>query len=171
MAKERESVKKEELMDEVSDVEETPSVDAAAAGVPAGEEVIDESKFAFAMAPVVRVMKEELDKDKMIRGRVKEEMNLWLEKVCRKVSRQMNRSEYTMVEVDDFRTAIEPYEMIDDVEGERHRIVATLEKIKQDCDSLIRDVNRKFIVPNYLEETKYDKGAVKEENNENNNGV
>lgn len=166
MAKEKEAVKKEEE-DEETSVDEAPvegEVSAVSAPVTPGEEVIDESKFAFAMAPVVRVMKEELDKDKMIRGRVKEEMNLWLEKVCRKVTKQMNRSEYTMVEVDDFRTAIEPYEMIDDVEGERHRIVATLEKIKQDCDSLIRDVNRKFIVPNYLEQTTYDKGAVKEEN-------
>jgi hypothetical protein len=140
----------------------------AAADVVAGEEVIDESKFAFAMAPVVRIMKDELDKDKMIRGRVKVEMNLWLEKICRKISKQMNRSDYTMVEVDDFKTAIEPYEMIDDVEGERMRIVANLEKIKQDCDSLIRDVNRKFITPNYVQETRFDKGAIKEENK---NGV
>lgn len=103
------------------------------------------SKFGFAMAPVVRLMREELDSDKMIRRKVKESMNLWLEKLARKVARKMNESEYTVVEVDDFRTAIEPYEMIDEVEGERARIVATLEKIKMDCDSLIRDVNRKFI--------------------------
>ncbi len=146
--------------DVVSD--ETSAV-AAAPDAAAGEEVIDESKYAFAMAPVVRLMKDELDKDKMIRGRVKVEMNLWLEKVCRKISKQMNRSDYTMVEVDDFKTAIEPYEMIDDVEQERMRIVANLEKIKQDCDSLIRDVNRKFITPNYVQETRFDKGAVKEE--------
>jgi histone H3/H4 len=143
--------------------EEVTEAVAAAPDAVAGEEVIDESKYAFAMAPVVRLMKDELDKDKMIRSRVKVEMNLWLEKVCRKISKQMNRSDYTMVEVDDFKTAIEPYEMIDDVEGERMRIVATLEKIKQDCDSLIRDVNRKFIVPNYIQETRFDKGAVKEE--------
>ena len=103
-----------------------------------------EKKFAFPMAAVVRLMREELDSDKIIRRRVKEEMNLWLEKICRKVTRVMNQSEYT-VEIDDFRTAIEPYELIDDVEQERKRIIATLEKIKQDCDSLIRDVNRKFI--------------------------
>jgi len=111
-----------------------------------GAEEESRREFAFAMAPVVRIMKEELDKDKMIRSRVKVEMNLWLEKVCRKATQIMNRSEYTMVEVDDFKTAIEPYEMIDDVEQERHRIVISLEKIKQDCDSLIRDVNRKFII-------------------------
>jgi len=107
----------------------------------------DEAKYALPMAPIVRMMKVELDKDKMIRRRVKEEMNLWLEKLCRKVAKRMNQSEYTVVEIADLRTAIEPYEMIDDVEGERQRIVATLEKIKQDCDSLIRDVNRKFIAP------------------------
>jgi len=160
------NVDKDSGVDEVVS-DETSAVACAPEGV-AGEEVIDESKYAFAMAPVVRLMKDELDKDKMIRSRVKVEMNEWLEKICRKISKQMNRSDYTMVEVDDFKTAIEPYEMIDDVEGERMRIVATLEKIKQDCDSLIRDVNRKFIVPNYTEETRFDKGAVKEENK---NGV
>jgi len=111
------------------------------------EELEDEGKFAFAMAPVVRLMRDELDNDKMIRRKVKESMNQWLEKLCRKVAKKMNESEYTVVELDDFKTAIEPYEMIDDVEGERHRIVATLEKVKMDCDSLIRDVNRKFITP------------------------
>ena len=107
----------------------------------------DESKYAFPMAPIVRLMKQEMDNDKMIRRRVKEGMNLWLESLCRKVARKMNESEYTMVEIDDFKTAIEAYEMIDDVEQERERIVATLEKIKQDCDSLIMDVDRKFITP------------------------
>lgn len=136
MTKEKvnEDIRAEETAEKVMGPEEATEV---------GE--IDESKFAFPMAPVVRLMKEELDKDKMIRSQVKEGMNLWLEKICRKVTKKMNESEYTMVELDDFKTAIEPYEMIDDVEGERHRILATLEKIKQDCDSLIRDVNRKFI--------------------------
>jgi len=142
----KEAKKIEEVVEEVS-VEEAPVEASALAVSPEGEELVDESKFALAMAPVVRIMKEELDKDKMIRGRVKEEMNLWLEKMCRRISARMNQSEYTMVELDDFKTAIEPYEMIDDIEGERHRIVATLEMVKQDCDSLIRDVNRKFITP------------------------
>lgn len=115
------------------------------------EEIVEGGRFAFAMAPIIRVMKDELDKDKMIRSRVKEEMNLWLERVCRRVTKQMNKSEYTMVEIDDLKTAIEPYEMIEDVEQERHRIIATLEKIKQDCDSLIRDVNRKFITYTFPE--------------------
>ena len=141
------------MIEEKEMVEEESSVEDEEVSEEASEEVSmeDESRFAFAMAPVVRVMKDELDKDKMIRSKVKEEMNLWLERVCRKVTKQMNKSEYTMVELDDFKTAIEPYELIDDVEQERHRIVATMEKIKQDCDSLIRDVNRKFITYTFPE--------------------
>jgi hypothetical protein len=135
---------KDKVVDEEEDVVavESDVLDAA------GEEEFseeDESKFAFPMAPIVRLIKAEMDQDKMIRRRVKEGMNTWLEGVCRKVSRRMNQSDYTMVEIDDFKTAIEPYEMVESVEQERQRIVATLEKIKQDCDSLIMDVNRKFI--------------------------
>jgi hypothetical protein len=107
----------------------------------------EEGKFAFPMAPIVRIMKQEMDNDKMIRRRVKEGMNLWLESLCRKIAKKMNQSEYTMVEIDDFKTAIEPYELIDEVEQEKQRITASLEKIKQDCDTLIMDVNRKFISP------------------------
>lgn len=115
------------------------------------EEVTEEEgigrEFAFPTAPIVRIMKEELDDYKMIRSRVKVEMNKWLEDLCRRITRRMNKSDYTMVESSDFRTAIEPYETIDDIEVEKERIVATMEKIKMDCDSLIRDVGRKFISP------------------------
>lgn len=133
-----ESVKEEEVEDEGSEEEVLEGE---------GEELEEGEgrEFAFAMAPVVRIMRDELDSDKMIRSRVKVEMNLWLEKICRKVTKKINESEYTMVGLDDFKTAIEPYEMVDDVEQERHRMVISMEKIKQDCDSLIRDVNRKFI--------------------------
>lgn len=123
------------------------------------EEILEEGlerEYAFPMAPIVRIMKEELDKDKMIRARVKIEMNKWLEQLCRRIARRMNRSEYTMVELSDFRTAIEPYERIDDIEIEKERIIASLEKIKYDCDSLIRDVQRKFI-PMEKEEKEPDK--------------
>ena len=143
--------KKKEEKAEVEDTEEEVQ-EAVEAPKPAAESeeeftAEEEARFAFPMAPIVRLIKQEMDQDKMIRRRVKEGMNQWLESLCRKVSRRMNESEYTMVEIDDFKTAIEPYEMIDDVEKERERIVATLEKIKQDCDSLIMDVNRKFITP------------------------
>lgn len=139
MAKNKTEEQESELKKADTDVIDAPENDF-------GDEEED-SGFAFPMAPIVRLMKAEMDSDKMIRRKVKEGMNLWLEGICRKVARTMNQSDYTMVETDDFKTAIEPYEMIDDVEKERERLVATMEKIKQDCDSLIMDVNRKFISP------------------------
>jgi len=111
---------------------------------PIDEEEIDESKFALPMAPVVRIMKEELDQDKMIRRQVKEAMNQWLEKLCRKVAKKMNKSQYTVIEMPDFTTAIEPYEKIEEIEKEVQRITLYMEKIKQDCDSLKRDLEHKF---------------------------
>jgi len=127
----------EEIEEEVQDI---------STAEPVTDEDLAEG-FAFPMAPIVRVMKEELDEDKMVRRRVKEGMNKWLEKLCRKIARRMNESEYTMVELDDFKTAKEPYEMIESIEAERNRIVANLEKIKQDCNVLIMDVDRKFMEP------------------------
>ena len=110
-----------------------------------GNECGGKEKFALPMAAVVRIMREELDKDKIIRSRVKEEMNRWLEQMCRRIAKKMNESEYTVIELDDFRNAIEPYELVEELDQERKRIIASLEKIKQDCDSLIRDINRKFV--------------------------
>jgi len=129
---------------EKEEVEEEQTTEESVEGQ---QEEVEGEQLAFAMAPVVRLMKEELDNDKMIRKGVKIGMNKWLEKLARKVAKKMNKSDYTVVEVDDFKTAIEPYELIDEVELERQRIVATLEKIKMDCNSLIMDVNRKFLTP------------------------
>jgi len=149
--KNKDAVEEEETAQDV-DEGEAPKKAPSKAAEPAPEaeddfSPEDEAKFAFPMAPIVRIMKQEMDEDKMIRRRVKEAMNQWLEGLCRKVAKKLNHSEYTMVEIDDFKTAVEAYEMIDSVEQERARIVATLEKVKQDCDSLIMDVNRKFVSP------------------------
>ncbi|MBD3262747.1 MAG: hypothetical protein GF334_13950 [Candidatus Altiarchaeales archaeon] len=149
MAKDKDSedLPKEDLEAEVEDLSGEDAQEDVESLEEGAEDMEIREGYAFPMAPIVRLMKAEMDKDKMIRRRVKEGMNTWLEGLCRKVAVKMNESEYTMVELDDFKTAIEPYEMIDEVEQERQRIIATLEKIKQDCDSLILDVERKFMTP------------------------
>ena len=48
----------------------------------------DEEKLPFAKAEVVRLMKENLDDDKMIRERVKVEMNKFLGDVLKNVCKQ-----------------------------------------------------------------------------------
>ena len=64
------------------------------------EEFIDEDdeKLPFAKAEVVRLMKENLDDDKMIRERVKVEMNKFLGDVLKNVCKQLNDYPYTTIE-------------------------------------------------------------------------
>ena len=50
----------------------------------------EEGRFALAKAEVVRLMKQNLDSDKMIRERVKVEMNKFLGEVLVKVCEQLN---------------------------------------------------------------------------------
>ena len=54
----------------------------------------DEEKLPFAKAEVVRLMKENLDDDKMIRERVKVEMNKFLGEVLKNVCKQLNDYPY-----------------------------------------------------------------------------
>lgn len=110
------------------------------------EEEVDEEKsnLPFPMAPIVRVMKASLDSHKLIRKQVKEQMNLWLAKICSEVSKEMNNSPYPTVDVPIFKQSIQKYENVEELKKEKDRIVLSMEKIKMDCDSLIRDLNHKF---------------------------
>ena len=64
------------------------------------EEIVeeDDEKLPFAKAEVVRLMKENLDDDKMIRERVKVEMNIFLGEVLKNVCKQLNEYPYTTIE-------------------------------------------------------------------------
>ena len=98
------------------------------------------------MAPVVRIMRQNLDKDKIIKKRVKEEMNKWLGNMCEKVTKKMNEKPYTTVDIEDFKEGVEKYKNADEMEREKERIVVNLRKIIEDCDKLIRDLDKEFKV-------------------------
>ena len=103
-------------------------------------------KLEFPTAPIVRLMKKNLDKDKLIKKEVKDGMNKWLTSMCERVTKNMNEKPYTTVDLNTFKEAIKIYNDIEEMEKEKNRVVAHLEKIKQDCDALIRDLNRRFKV-------------------------
>jgi len=112
---------------------------------PVEEEIDDEkSGLPFPTAPIVRVMKTNLDAHKLIRKQVKEQMNLWLGKICAEVSKDMNLSPYPTVGVSLFKQSIRKYENVEELKKEKERIVVSLQKIKLDCDSLMRDLDHKF---------------------------
>ncbi|MEM5792800.1 MAG: NFYB/HAP3 family transcription factor subunit [Candidatus Aenigmatarchaeota archaeon] len=112
------------------------------------EEEIDEEKanLPLPMAPIVRIMKSNLDGHKLIRKQVKEEMNKWLAKICAEISKEMNNSPYPTVDLPLFKQAVQKYENVEELKKEKERIVVALQKIKLDCDSIIRDLDRKFDV-------------------------
>ena len=106
-----------------------------------GEE--DEGEdLPFAKAEVVRLMKRNLDKDKMIRERVKVEMNKFLGEVLERVCEQLNDYPYTTIEYEMLKESIYPYTNIKRINEEKFRILKHLEAIKADCDALTMDVKK-----------------------------
>jgi hypothetical protein len=107
------------------------------------ESLEDEGEdLPFAKAEVVRLMKRNLDKDKMIRERVKVEMNKFLGEVLERVCEQLNDYPYTTIEYEMLKESIYPYTNIKRINEEKFRILKHLEAIKADCDALTMDVRK-----------------------------
>jgi len=96
----------------------------------------------YVKAEVVRLMKQNLDSDKMIRERVKVEMNKFLGEVLEKVCKQLNEYPYTTIEYEMLKESIYPYKNVERINEEKERILKHLDAIKADCDALSLDVRR-----------------------------
>ncbi len=119
------------------------------------EEIIgdeEEEGLPFAKAEVVRLMKQNLDSDKMIRERVKVEMNRFLGDVLEKVCEQLNEYPYTTIEYEMLKESIYPYKNIERINEEKRRILMHLEAIKADCDALSMDVKKSLKLKDVDEE-------------------
>ena len=112
----------------------------------------EEMNLPFARAEVVRLMKENLDDDKMIRERVKVEMNLFLFRVLKQVCDQLNSYPYTTVEYNMLKECLYPYENISRINQEKERILLHLDAIKSDCDALHSDVVKTLKIKDTKEE-------------------
>lgn len=109
------------------------------------EEFIEENedeKLPFAKAEVVRLMKENLDSDKMIKERVKVEMNRFLGDVLKNVCKQLNEYPYTTIDYEMLKESTYPYTNIERINQEKERILLHLNAIKADCDALAMDVEK-----------------------------
>lgn len=96
----------------------------------------------FAYNEIVRLMKKNLDNDKMIKEQVKIEMNKFLGDILVKVCKQLNQYPYSTIDYEMLKECIYPYSNIDRIDAERERIISHLESIKTDCDILIADAER-----------------------------
>jgi len=144
---EAESLESEEGMGGAESLESEEGIGGAEPG--AEEELED---LPFAKAEVVRLMKQNLDSDKMIRERVKVEMNKFLGEVLERVCEQLNEYPYTTIEYEMLKESIYPYKNIERINEEKRRILMHLEAIKADCDALSMDVKKSLKLKDVDEE-------------------
>jgi histone H3/H4 len=132
------------------------------------EEFVDEEeeKLPFAKAEVVRLMKENLDDDKMIRERVKVEMNKFLGEVLKNVCKQLNDYPYTTIEYEMLKESTYPYTNIERINQEKERILLHLEAIKADCNALAMDVQKTLKLKDVVEEDSFASFTASNDNEE-----
>ena len=117
------------------------------------EEEVEE--LPFAKAEVVRLMKQNLDDDKMIRERVKVEMNKFLGDIRKQVCEQLNDYPYTTIEYEMLKESTYPYTNIKRINQEKERILLHLNAIKADCDALAMDVQKTLKLKDVVDEDEF----------------
>jgi len=125
-------------------VDETNTTEVAPGEITTGENGEDES-VPFPRARVVRLMREKI-KDKIIRSEVKEAMNMWLGELTKKLAKEMSSTQYASVSLADFQRATKPYDMMEDIIKDEQRLMLSVQKLREDSDHIIRELNRFFSV-------------------------
>ena len=115
----------------------------------------EDEYLPFAKAEVVRLMKQNLDDDKMIRERVKVEMNKYLGDILKQVCEQLNEYPYTTIEYEMLKESTYPYTNIKRINQEKERILLHLNAIKADCDALAMDVQKTLKLKDVVEEDEF----------------
>ena len=116
----------------------------------------EDEYLPFAKAEVVRLMKQNLDDDKMIRGeRVKVEMNKFLGDILKQVCEQLNEYPYTTIEYEMLKESTYPYTNIKRINQEKERILLHLNAIKADCDALAMDVQKTLKLKDVVDEDEF----------------
>lgn len=126
----------------------------------------EKEKLPFAKNEVFRLMKDNLDSDKMIRDQVKVEMNKFLYSILKEVCKQLNEYPYTTVDYGMFKECIYPYQNIKKINQEKERILMHLDAIKADCDALAMDVEKSLRLKDTVEDDSIADFSVNEEKNE-----
>ena len=115
----------------------------------------EDEDLPFAKAEIVRLMKQNLDDDKMIRERVKVEMNKFLGDILKQVCEQLNEYPYTTIEYEMLKESTYPYTNIKRINQEKERILLHLNAIKADCDALAMDVQKTLKLKDVVEEDEF----------------
>jgi histone H3/H4 len=105
----------------------------------------EDETVPFPRARVVRLMRDEI-KNKIIRSEVKEALNMWLGDLTKKLSKEMGATQYASVSLAGFQRATKPYDMMEDIIKDEQRLMLSVQKLREDSDHIIRELNRFFTV-------------------------
>ena len=125
-----------------AEVAEAPQPTPEVAEETITEEEEEKLRLPFPTAAVVRIMKANMDGEKMIRKDVKVAMNKWLGNMCAQVSKEMNRFPYVMMHLNEFNEGKRVYEDLENFSKEKERIIAHMDAIKKDIERLERDLGK-----------------------------
>lgn len=100
----------------------------------------EDEKMPFTMARVDRLLREGLDKRKMIRSEVKEAVNKFLGEVTLDLAFEMNKKNHIMIDLFDFQSAVEKYKRVKTLELEKERLLTSLRKLELDIETLREDL-------------------------------
>ena len=111
---------------------------------PAEEELPPELelKLPYPTAAIMRILKANMDSEKMVKKEVKIALNKWLGEVTAQVAREMNKFPYVMLHMHELQKAIEPYENLEKFQEEKARILSHLEAIRKDVERLEKDLGK-----------------------------
>ena len=126
----------------------------------------EKEQLPFAKAEVVRLMRDNLDDDKMIKERVKVEMNKFLGEILKNVCKQLNEYPYATIDYEMLKEATYPYTNITKINQEKERILMHLDAIKADCDALAMDVKKSLKLKDVAEEDDFGFSAQDDEEEE-----
>ena len=107
-----------------------------------GEQEIQEEELFFPNSRVVKLIKDDNPK-KIVKRQVKVEMNKLLEQIGRNIAKEMSKKPYASINYTDFLDAARPYLEIQRANQERKKVIATLEKIKEDAAFLSGELQEK----------------------------
>ena len=107
------------------------------------EDEVDDESLPFPTATIVRQMRKNIP-GKMISSKVKVEMNNFLGQITEAVAKEMAKTRYSMVEMDDFFRATKPFTYAKELDKEKERVIQELERMRTDIEALIAEFNRKF---------------------------
>ena len=127
---------------------------------------VEQEKLPFAKNEVVRLMRKNLDNDKMIKEQVKVEMNKFLYSILVSVCNQLNEYPYTTIDQEMLKECVYPYANIERINEEKQRILVHLNAIKADCDALAMDVEKSLRLKDTVERDSFADFSIDDEKDE-----